>query len=151
MTTDLRQFVHTVNRNLRGTGDVSGFSLSDAEADSVANEMSRRGYSLSTDPLILRNVVKSLFSQYQSEEAVHPERTPRNPMTPHDFVQTHPESDARPWKIHRDKKGKPRWFQRWLEAYWVVTGKWSLHRAWQRGCEYGTACEYRRTVINGGR
>jgi hypothetical protein len=59
--------------------------------------------------------------------------------------------DPRPWVIHRNKKGWPRWYQRWLEAWWIVTGKQSLHRAWQAGLDHGSAMEYCRTVIHGGR
>ena len=58
--------------------------------------------------------------------------------------------DPRKWKIHRNGRGRPRWYQRWLEAWWVVTGKWSLHRAWQDGKDLGSLMEYRRIIINGG-
>jgi hypothetical protein len=33
----------------------------------------------------------------------------------------------------------------------IVTGRCSLHRAWQSGHDHGTQMEYRRTVMNGGR
>lgn len=59
--------------------------------------------------------------------------------------------DPRPFKIYRDRRGWPRWYQPWLEAWWIVTGRMSLHRAWQAGMDYGTAQEYRRTVVMGGR
>lgn len=59
--------------------------------------------------------------------------------------------DPRKWTIHRNRKGSPRWYQRWLEAWWILRGEWSLHKAWQQGKDYGAACEYRRTVVNGGR
>lgn len=59
--------------------------------------------------------------------------------------------DPRKWTIHRNRRGAPRWYQRWLEAWWIVTGKWSLHRAWQDGRDYGTLKEYERILINGGR
>lgn len=57
---------------------------------------------------------------------------------------------ARPWPMYRTRNGAPRWFQRWLEAFWIVTGKWSLHRAWQHGLDDGSRNEFRRVVINGG-
>jgi hypothetical protein len=56
--------------------------------------------------------------------------------------------DPRRWHIYRDKRGTPRWFQRWLEAWWVITGRWSLHRAWQDGVTLGTDMEYRRLITN---
>jgi hypothetical protein len=55
----------------------------------------------------------------------------------------------RDWPIYRNRYGRPRWFQRWLEAWWIITGKWSLHRAWQGGFDAGHASEYRRLIING--
>jgi len=58
--------------------------------------------------------------------------------------------ENRSWKIHRGPRGQIRWYQRWFEAWWIITGKWSLHRAWQQGHDNGTASEYRRIVINGG-
>lgn len=33
----------------------------------------------------------------------------------------------------------------------IVTGRCSLHRAWQAGHDHGTKMEYQRTVVNGGR
>jgi hypothetical protein len=32
------------------------------------------------------------------------------------------------------------------ECYWVLTGKWSLHRAWQAGLDEGTRSEYHRLI-----
>lgn len=61
------------------------------------------------------------------------------------------EPDPRSWPIYRDRRGWPVWWQRWLEAWWLVTGRWSLHRAWQAGVDHGSRMEYQRTVINGGR
>lgn len=52
------------------------------------------------------------------------------------------------WTTHRDKRGCPRWYQRFLEAWWVVTGKWSLHRAWQVGKDQGGIDEWRRLIVN---
>lgn len=40
------------------------------------------------------------------------------------------------------------WFQRWLEAWWIITGEWSLHRAWQQGFDGGSHSEYRRLITN---
>ena len=34
------------------------------------------------------------------------------------------------------------------ECYWVMTGSWSLHRAWQRGLDEGHRLEYRRLITN---
>jgi hypothetical protein len=45
----------------------------------------------------------------------------------------------------------PVWWHRWLEAWWIVSGKWSLHRAWQHGKDQGHVDEYTRTVVMGGR
>lgn len=39
--------------------------------------------------------------------------------------------------------------QRLREAVGVLFGRWSMHRAWQRGMEYGAQQEYVR-VLNGG-
>jgi len=61
------------------------------------------------------------------------------------------QADPRRWTIHRNKRGSPKWYQRCLEAWWILTGRWSLHRAWQDGITHGSAMEYQRTVINGGR
>ena len=59
--------------------------------------------------------------------------------------------DPRPFRIYRDKRGWPRWYQRFAEAWWIITRQHSLHTAWQAGYNHGTNQEYRRTVINGGR
>lgn len=37
------------------------------------------------------------------------------------------------------------------DIWLIVTGRCSLHRAWQAGYDHGTQMEYTRTVINGGR
>ena len=37
------------------------------------------------------------------------------------------------------------------DIWLILTGRATLHRAWQAGREEGTASEYRRTVIMGGR
>lgn len=63
----------------------------------------------------------------------------------------HAIDDQRPFKIYRDKRGKPMWYQRYLEAWWIVRGGSSLHRAWQAGHDHGTHMEYYRTVVMGGR
>ncbi len=54
-------------------------------------------------------------------------------------------------KIRRRPPFGPVWWHRWLEAWWIVTGKWSLHRAWQHGMDQGHADEFHRTVVMGGR
>lgn len=39
-----------------------------------------------------------------------------------------------------------------LQDMWLIlTGRATLHRAWQAGHDHGTQMEYRRTVVNGGR
>ena len=39
-----------------------------------------------------------------------------------------------------------------LQDIWlIVTGRATLHRAWQAGHDHGRQMEYTRTVINGGR
>lgn len=58
------------------------------------------------------------------------------------------EPDPRKWTIHRNRRGWPRWYQRWLEAWWIITGKWSLHRAWQDGKDLGGRMEYERLITN---
>jgi hypothetical protein len=60
------------------------------------------------------------------------------------------EPDPRNWPIYRNRRGRLCWYQRWFEAWWIVNGKWSLHRAWQDGVIHGTHTEYTRIVINGG-
>ncbi len=55
------------------------------------------------------------------------------------------------WWMRIDARGRPVWWHRWLEAWWIITGKWSLHRAWQYGNDKGHVDEYHRTVIMGGR
>jgi hypothetical protein len=60
----------------------------------------------------------------------------------------HQERDPRRFRIHRNKRGWPRWYQRWLEAWWIITGDWSLHKAWQDGLTYGIDMEYRRLITN---
>lgn len=52
--------------------------------------------------------------------------------------------------IWRDKRGWVRWSQRIREAWWILTGKWSLHRAWQVGCDQGSLAEYKRIIVNKG-
>ena len=55
-----------------------------------------------------------------------------------------------PWTIHRNKSGWPRWWQRFYEAWLVVTGKYSFWHAWDHGQHVGAMNEYRRIVIHGG-
>lgn len=57
-------------------------------------------------------------------------------------------ADSRNWKIFRNRRGTPRWYQRLYEAALIVTGKHSLHRAWQLGLDSGSASEYRRLITN---
>lgn len=58
------------------------------------------------------------------------------------------EYDNRDWAIYRNRKGSPCWWQRFYEAWLVATDRHSLHRAWQRGVEQGSAMEYRRLITN---
>lgn len=58
--------------------------------------------------------------------------------------------DPRLWKIHRNKRGAPRWYQKFLEAWWIILGKWSLHKAWQDGLGYGSLQEWNRIIKNMG-
>lgn len=60
------------------------------------------------------------------------------------------EDDPRKFKIYRNQRGSPRWYQRWIEAWWIVTGSWSLHRAWQNGMDYGQRIEWTRIITNMG-
>lgn len=41
-------------------------------------------------------------------------------------------------------------WRRVCEAWWILTDRQSLHRAWQCGFDEGHRDEYRRIVINGG-
>lgn len=59
-------------------------------------------------------------------------------------------ADQRPWKIHRNHRGHIRWYQRWFEAWWILRGQWSLHRAYQHGLDEGSRREYQRIIVNGG-
>jgi hypothetical protein len=56
--------------------------------------------------------------------------------------------DNRDWTIFRGKNGNPKWFQRPYEAWLILSGRHSLHRAWQLGLDIGTAMEYRRLITN---
>ncbi len=60
-------------------------------------------------------------------------------------------TDARRWTIHRTRRGRIVWWQRWYEAWLIVSGQWSLHRAFQDGLDHGSRLEYHRTVVMGGR
>lgn len=64
-------------------------------------------------------------------------------MNTFDFGKNH-----QPFKIYRDRRGSPMWFQPAIEAFWIMTGRWSLHRAWQSGLDEGSAREYSRLIIN---
>ena len=46
---------------------------------------------------------------------------------------------------------RPNWLNRLADAWLILTGRSSLHLAWQIGLEVGTKMEYQRTVVNGGR
>jgi hypothetical protein len=53
------------------------------------------------------------------------------------------------WRMKLNRRGGPVWWHRWLEAWWIVTGKWSLHRAWQAGKDKGHTDEIQRTLRGG--
>lgn len=57
-------------------------------------------------------------------------------------------SDNRNWRIFRNRRGWPCWYQRFYEAGLIILGKHSLHRAWQLGHDHGTAFEYTRLIRN---
>lgn len=54
------------------------------------------------------------------------------------------------WHIHRGAFGKPKWWQRWYEAWLVVTGRYTFWHAYDHGKHQGQIEEYRRIVVNGG-
>jgi len=56
--------------------------------------------------------------------------------------------DNRNWTIFRNRRGWPRWYQRFYEAFLIVAGRHSLHRAWQLGVDQGSRLEYRRLITN---
>lgn len=37
---------------------------------------------------------------------------------------------------------------RMRECFWIISGKWSLQRAWQNGLDNGKAMEYHRLIKN---
>jgi len=39
-----------------------------------------------------------------------------------------------------------KWYQKIIEAWWILTGKWSLHRAWQDGLDYGISKTVHKVV-----
>ena len=55
-----------------------------------------------------------------------------------------------PFKIYRNKTGWPKWYQPLVECYWILTGKWSLHKAWQKGLDRGRKQEHIRIIENMG-
>jgi len=62
--------------------------------------------------------------------------------------KTHPGG----WTVYFTRLGvlRPRWYQPLYEAWLVLTGRESLHRAWQSGMDFGTAKEYERIIENWG-
>jgi hypothetical protein len=55
------------------------------------------------------------------------------------------EDRDRPWMFTTN-----RFLQRAYDTWAVLTGEWSLHRAWQRGKDKGGLDEYNRIMRNGG-
>ena len=52
-------------------------------------------------------------------------------------------------RVYTDLRGNVRWFQRWIEAWWVLTGQWTLHRAWQNGYDDHAVDEAARRMRGG--
>lgn len=75
---------------------------------------------------------------------------------PNDWIQRQREqgrqSSPLPWRIHRNPRNwNVRWYQRWIEAWWAVTGRYTLWHAYHDGKHEGMMAEYHRTVVMGGR
>lgn len=58
--------------------------------------------------------------------------------------------DGFPWKIHRNHRGWPRWWQRFHEAWLVLSGRYTFWHAWHDGKHEGSRSEYQRIIGNGG-
>lgn len=56
------------------------------------------------------------------------------------------------WPVFFTRIGvlRPRWYQGIIEAWLILSGRWTLHRAWQAGFDAGTRAEYERVVENWG-
>lgn len=63
----------------------------------------------------------------------------------HQVCEPHPLG----FHIWRDRRGWPRFGQRLREAWWIITGEWSLHRAWQKGHDHGHVQEVARQMRGG--
>lgn len=55
-----------------------------------------------------------------------------------------------PWKVHRNWRGWPCWWQRGYEAWLVITGRYTFWHAWHDGKHRGSSDEYNRVIVNGG-
>jgi hypothetical protein len=58
--------------------------------------------------------------------------------------------ETREWMKHPLWPHRSGALQRLLQAWWILTGRWSLHRAWQAGKDLGGQDEWRRIMVNGG-
>jgi hypothetical protein len=54
------------------------------------------------------------------------------------------------FRIWRTKRFNVSFSHRVREAFWILTGQWSLHRAWQIGHDQGTQHEWQRVIVNMG-
>lgn len=53
-----------------------------------------------------------------------------------------------PYIVYRDASGRPKWFMPLYECFLVLTGRLTLHKAWQAGLDEGSAREYIRLIVN---
>jgi len=53
-------------------------------------------------------------------------------------------SDPRHWYQGDNRQS------RWIEAWWIITGKWSLNRVWRDGVGLGISMEYHERVLRPG-
>lgn len=51
--------------------------------------------------------------------------------------------------IKRGINGWPLFSHQVREAWWILTGKWSLHRAWQKGYDDHASAEFGRQIATG--
>jgi hypothetical protein len=60
------------------------------------------------------------------------------------FMSKYQNSDPRRW--YQGDKGQ----SRWIEVWWIITGKWSLNRIWGDGIQHGIRMEYHERVLRPG-
>jgi|SRR5580698_7608549 hypothetical protein len=56
-------------------------------------------------------------------------------------MTTYQNGDSRRW-YHGDNRQS-----RWIEAWWIITGKWSLDRVYEDGIQRGIRMEYQERVL----